>query len=703
MGNLSIKLKLLVSSGFVILVSLIATTFVGLASMNSSSDQAKTMAGVALSDSVIEGLQEKANTSASLIASDLNSAFVVPLTLAKVLSETSIRNGGTPFARDQVSSLVRQFLVANPKVSAAYSDFEPNGYDGLDSQYVKSSFKHSNPMGALEAYWVREGDRLINYQVDDPNARYKDTKDEFGQRESEWYLCSRDSGMPCTIEPYLYEISEGQEVLMTTLTAPVMVKGHFQGVAGIDINLPVLQELATEIATDIGDGVQVHLLTPQNRLVASSHYIKHLNRPLAEADAKLAQILTQPSMNSEMSNFVTVSSKIGIEGSGTSWTLLIRQDKKIAMATLGSLNERLDQGLSSALMGMIETSAAAIILSILALSLLLSTIIKPMLLMAEQFNSLASNDGDLTNKIGAKSHKELNDMASGFNAFTDKLQTMINSIKVQSTNLDGESDHLSHTASLTRKATDKQKNDTESVAAAIEQMSATSSEVASLAEQVSGGANEAFEFLQHTKKVVEGSVVDIKELSSAMDLIAGQISQVSNQSENINSILETIRSIAEQTNLLALNAAIEAARAGEQGRGFAVVADEVRNLAARTQVSTTEIDELIHNLQADVATAVSQIQQGQSRANKTVGESEKSYQQLNEVTEKINIITSNVTQVATAAEEQSSVSLEISRHVAGIGESSNELSSLALEVDEVSDKLLQVVNKMNNELNTLKV
>jgi methyl-accepting chemotaxis protein len=195
----------------------------------------------------------------------------------------------------------------------------------------------------------------------------------------------------------------------------------------------------------------------------------------------------------------------------------------------------------------------------------------------------------------------------------------------------------------------------------------------------------------------------VQSLALDMDSIAVQITRVSQQSENINGILETIRSIAEQTNLLALNAAIEAARAGEQGRGFAVVADEVRNLAARTQHSTTEIDALIHNLQDDVTAAVTQIDQGKRRVEKTVAGAERSFSQLNEVTEKINAITTNVTQVATAAEQQSSVSNEISRHVAGIEEASSELSHNAIEVDEVSEQLLKVVNRLNQELSTLKV
>lgn len=697
MKQLSLKAKLLIVTISILLFTQAVGTYISANSMLETSRQTKQLVSQQVEQSANAQLKLRAQDAAEQIAGYLNKAFVVPLSLAESLKSSSIHEGGVPFSRQHVKALNRDMLIANPNVNALYSQFEPNGYDGLDSDYVGDD-NHSTSIGTLEVYWVVEDGELVFYSTEDPDEKYLDEKDEFGQREAEWYLCSRDSGRPCIIEPYWYEVSEGNEVLMTTLAAPVMAGDKFRGLVGVDINLPQLQRVVMDIATAV-EGSEVVLLSSQDRLVAATHAEDKLTRPLTEADPEFSSMFK----NGSDGQYLIASAKVAIPQAQTEWTVVIRQPYQIAMKSYLQLDGQLDQAGSSSLNSMIVAALGALILAIFVMLMMIRSFINPMTDMANKFNSLASADGDLTQSLHVDQHRELIDMASGFNGFTNKLKQMILAIMQQSDSLTEEARELTRTATSTRGATDAQKNDIDSVAAAVEELSATSNEVAGLASNVSNDAEEAFNFLQSTKNIVESSVEEITALALDMEQASQKIIQVSNQSDNINSILETIRGIADQTNLLALNAAIEAARAGEQGRGFAVVADEVRNLAARTQESTVEIDQLINRLQNDVTDAVKQMERSQERVTRSVAGSQQSNEQLSMATERINTINENVTQVATAAEEQSAVSLEISDKLNGIGSSADNLLTLASEVDHVSDRLQSVVANLNQQLATLKV
>jgi len=705
MAQWSLRNKLLLITVSILMLSQGLITSVGINSMDDASEHAQEAVALHLEEEATHYLKLAASSAAADVEGYLNRAFDIPTTIANILQASSSHNGGTPFTREQVRGLAGEALQANPSISAIYSQFEANGYDQLDEEFDDSS-SHSTNIGTLEIYWVKEGNELVYYPVEDPQEKYAAETDEFGQREAEWYLCSHDSGQSCTIEPYMYEIEPGREELMTTLTAPIMAGNTFKGLVGIDINLPVIQQRMEDIASTLYDGQgEVHLLSEGKRLIASSVYESKLTRPLTEADSALARAVTTRSGEQLLmldGSFV-VSIPVTIEASNSQWQLILRVPRAAAMSGLAALTSELENGAAQTLANMALYGLLASAVSLVLIVILVRSIVTPMNEMRDKMLSLASSEGDLTQQLHIGHHKELIDIAGGFNAFSEKLREMIRNLQQQSASMQQQADLLGATAEATGSAIASQNRETESVATAMEEMSMTSNEVAKLASASADQSNEAHRFLQTTQAAFERNVQEVQSVADDMDHISVRIGKVSERSQNINSILETIRGIAEQTNLLALNAAIEAARAGEQGRGFAVVADEVRSLAARTQESTEEINTLIVGLHQDVQTTVEQIEVDRNRVNKAAEETTQSYQQMQQVSEQLLAITDNASMVATAAEEQSQVSEEINRNIAGIGDASNQLRDQAQAVTHVSSDLNQVAIIINGQLSKLKV
>jgi methyl-accepting chemotaxis protein len=336
-------------------------------------------------------------------------------------------------------------------------------------------------------------------------------------------------------------------------------------------------------------------------------------------------------------------------------------------------------------------------------TLIARSISSPINATTKAMNDISAGEGDLTQRLHSEGNDEVASMVLAFNTFIEKIQTTIADVNNAHTALAQATHQLDDFAKSGKQHMEQQNQETYQVATAVTEMSSTVQEIARSAEQaadsVKGANDQALEGLEIMAKTSNG----ITDLAHEVKCAAEVIDQLQAESQSIGSVLDVIRGIAEQTNLLALNAAIEAARAGEQGRGFAVVADEVRTLASRTQKSTEEINEMIAHLQKGTAQAVSTMNNGSRKASDTVELADTSAHALKKIVNSISTISEMNIQIATAAEEQSCVAQEIDRSIVRISKLSEESSDNSNQVSAATSDLKNLGAELNRIINKFKV
>lgn len=349
---------------------------------------------------------------------------------------------------------------------------------------------------------------------------------------------------------------------------------------------------------------------------------------------------------------------------------------------------------------------------VIALSLILATcvyflfkilVVRPTVETTTRIHELATGGGDLTVRLPVTQTDEIGRLRQSVNDFIQHLQNMITIIVSDVEQLAIQSEQLRASGNDLSLAADSQSQESSHVATSVTEMSASVHEVARNSNAAADETKVATELASNGREIVDQTATTIRELAHEVEEASMVIKQLASDSNDIGSVLDVIRGIAEQTNLLALNAAIEAARAGEQGRGFAVVADEVRTLASRTQQSTQEIQAMIERVQTSASNAVQAMDTGCTQAQHTVekaSEADSALQKIGHIIESINSMNS---QIATAAVEQTAVSEEINRNVESINSSSEKTAHGANQVAASSDQLSDLSSRLKDLVSQFKV
>jgi methyl-accepting chemotaxis protein len=707
MKHLSLRFKLyglVISLLLVMGISIVVTAQLSLGSMEErlSRETRDTVQNI-----VMDQLSATAGQYGELVTGLFETAYQTPEVVRSLITRNIESDSSGRISRRDLQETIGTILSEQQHLSSIYAQFEPDAYDGMDIYFTDGVEEHSSDEGTLEIYYYRDpqGNVLFS-RTEDPSTKYLDNRNEFGIREAEWYLCSRDSLKPCLMEPYEYEIEEGYSELMTSLVVPIQNNGEFAGVSGVDINLSTLQATIAGVSQALFDGEsRVSLLSEGGLIAASSHYQSHLGRPLQEAVPDLVDEfvrLHQRGGRFDDGQTLAVAYPVEVQLPGAEWSLLIELPRSVALASVEEITGLLSSEVADTAARQTMVGVVVVLIAIAVLILLVRSVTRPLDEIRDRMRNLASAEGDLTRELDIDTHAELIDLAGGFNAFLARLREMINDLKEVNAQVRGQAADVGAIARDTDDQTSRQHQDIDSVVTAMNEMSAAAGEVAGFAGEAADNAQAARDGIRFTQDTLGAALKGVDALAGDMEQASSAIGHVAQRSEEINRILEVIRGIAEQTNLLALNAAIEAARAGEQGRGFAVVADEVRTLASKTRESTDEISDMIERLKGDVDGAVTVIQGGVERATTAVDGTREADHSLATVVERIGTIVEHVTQVATAAEEQSSVSEEINRNLTQIGDAANDLRELAQRVRQSGDALDGQVQVLDRELGRLK-
>ncbi|ABC32718.1 Methyl-accepting chemotaxis protein [Hahella chejuensis KCTC 2396] len=349
------------------------------------------------------------------------------------------------------------------------------------------------------------------------------------------------------------------------------------------------------------------------------------------------------------------------------------------------------------------TSGVAIAIILFISASIISLILKNLRLMRNSLQDIAQGEGDLTKRIPLSSRDEVGELVHWFNIFMDKLHGSINQIVSIFEPLARMSGDLSSMTSVTSRLADEQEKATDEVTTAVEHMLHNVQSIAHNASQAAAEAVSANEEAKLGREVVNQTVATINSLADDVEKASDVIRRLESYTVNVGSILDVIKGIAEQTNLLALNAAIEAARAGEQGRGFAVVADEVRTLASKTQESTKEIQTVIEELQSASLGAVNAMTHSQKQANESVDQAAKTDASLEKITDKVASITKMNSEIALATEEQQNVSASINDTIVEIKSNARSAAETVHSVDETAHALQQISRKLKEVTGQFKV
>ncbi len=349
---------------------------------------------------------------------------------------------------------------------------------------------------------------------------------------------------------------------------------------------------------------------------------------------------------------------------------------------------------SNALATGLILSGVSIVIIVLISASIVVLITRNLNTMLESLKDIASGEGDLTKRIEQNSDDEIGALIHWFNQFMDKLHSSINDVVKSIEPLTRLSLDLKDMTNKTAEITEEQSQATDDVTRSVDEMFSSVQNVAQNASSAAAAAKEADAEAKAGRAVVTQSVESINDLASEVERAATVIGKLEADTENVGTILDVIKGIAEQTNLLALNAAIEAARAGEQGRGFAVVADEVRTLASRTQDSTQEIQRVIEELQSAARSAAEVMSHSQEQATASVEQAAKTDSSLATITEKVGSITSMNMEIADATGEQEKVSNSIKSNVEGIRINADKAVKNVQEVEAASDSLAEISNNL---------
>ena len=509
----------------------------------------------------------------------------------------------------------------------------------------------------------------------------------YDPRTRDWYKVPMSTGKTVVTEPY---VDVATNDLVVTIASPFNTSGY-SGVIGADLNL---NTLINDVVSIEQPGVYAFLVDGSGKIVGHRDRnltLKSVANVSPNLSANKIKSLSQDPGFEEISIDGAESLLSAKKVPHTDWYFTVVIDKTLSFASYRSLLRQ------SAIFGLIQLAVIAFVAMFI-----IKKALAPLTTLSSAMEALSKGDGDLTQRISVNSKDEIGTLAHHVNAFIAKLQEIVRDIADSSSQLNEQSEVSTNVARQTSDGLTVQLHEISQIATAVHEMSATAEEVTNNAQMTADSAISSTENCEQGKQVIIRNQDSITNLAQQVENASGIIQELEKNALDINAILSTLSDIAEQTNLLALNAAIEAARAGEQGRGFAVVADEVRVLSQRTHSSTDEIREMIETLQKNSVSAVESMQRSQDLAQSSVDDANNATTALEEIATSIQQISDMASHISNAASEQRTVTGEVSKNIQLVNDVSDKMSTEADNSRHLSEELRGIAQQLNAQVQLFK-
>ncbi|BDC83510.1 TPA: methyl-accepting chemotaxis protein [Aeromonas hydrophila] len=713
MSSLSVQGRITLIAGCCLLASAGALVASSLFSAANMQDQVLTSTTAEAQSAAENWMKAMGSEQAAKVTSYLDEAYFRATLLGQGIlfqrKNAADNFGSSETLRTAVNQQLHDAAASSDNLLGVYAVFEPDQLDGEDSNYHGSSALGSNDQGRFSTYWARV-DGKIEPEVQNESVLADESPTAAGGVENEWYRCSIRSKALCLLEPYLDDVGS-QKVLMTSVTVPLLEQDKLLGMVGVDISLTALQSLVKEMDQELYEGQgKVLLVSSQGRVAGVDGFEVTLGSPLGQQYQTLAGELNswlgQGQVSSRWSPDGTLLQTfvpVKMRGTEQKWGIYIELPRSVVLASALQLQDDLSGQASRSVMTQLLIGGLISAVALICIWLMAHQIVAPIRAVVARLKDIASGEGDLTQRIELRRDDEIGELAKWFNSFLNKLQSTISQVIDTVAGTRASAEQAASVAERTSAGMQAQYQEVDLVATAFEELSATALQVAGNANSAVAAANQADTAAQEGKYVVADTQEAMRKLMAVISDAKPVVEHLSANSENINDILVVIQGIAEQTNLLALNAAIEAARAGEQGRGFAVVADEVRNLAGRTQNAIVEIQTLIGQLQSGTEAVVKAIMTGHSQADLTLTKVDLSVSVLEQIIHAVATIHQMNEQIARAAQEQSGVADEINRNVSNIRDVSHTIRAEAASSAENGRELSALADKQQQLVGQFKV